>query len=165
MGKRSVKQQDLKAARKSTKAETQKRVEQVFQLRLHGAELPDILPYAAEKGWNVKERQLRTYIARADRLMAEILNRNREQLFGRHVLQRRAIYARCLKIQDYKTALQVLRDEAQLEGMYAPTKISPTTPDGKRPYQPPGHAGASQLIRELRAAVDRHRSETSNETD
>jgi hypothetical protein len=153
------------AAGKSTRAETQKRVDEVLQLRLHGAELPDILQYAAEKAWCVKERQLRTYIARADRLMAEILNRNRDQLFGRHVMQRRAIFARCMKINDYKTALQVLRDEAQLEGLYAPTKISPTTPDGKRPYQPAGHAGTSQLIRELRAAVERHRSETSNETD
>jgi hypothetical protein len=97
--------------------------------------------------------------------MVEILNRNREQLFGRHVLQRRAILARCMKINDYRTALAVLRDEAQLEGLYAPTKISPTTPDGKRSYQPPGHAGANQLIRELRAAVERHGPQTSKETD
>jgi hypothetical protein len=152
-------------ARKATKAETQKRVDEVFQLRLHGAELPDLVQFSSEKAWNIGPRQLRKYIAKADRLMTEILNRNREQLFGRHVLQRRAIFARCMKINDYKTALQVLRDEAQLEGMYAPTKISPTTPDGKRPYQPASHVGTSQLLRELRAAVERHRPETSNETD
>jgi hypothetical protein len=127
-----------------------------LQLRLHGAELPDIVQYSSEKQWNIGPRQLRKYIAKADALIVEILNANREQLFGRHVMQRRAIFARCMKINDYRTALQVLRDEAQLEGLYAPTKISPTTPDGKRPYHPSGVIGSGEIICQLKRALERH---------
>ena len=39
-----------------------------------------------------------------------------------------------MKANDLRTALQVLRDEANLEGLYPPTKFAPTTPDGKHPY-------------------------------
>jgi hypothetical protein len=51
-------------------------------------------------------------------------------------MQRRALYARALKENDLRTALQVLRDEAALQNLYPPTKIAPTTPDGENAYQP-----------------------------
>ena len=49
-------------------------------------------------------------------------------------MQRRALYARAIKTNDIRTALSVLKDEAALEGLYPPTKVAPTTPDGKHPY-------------------------------
>jgi hypothetical protein len=33
-----------------------------------------------------------------------------------------------------RTALAVLKDEAELCGLYAPKKIAPTNPDGDKPY-------------------------------
>jgi hypothetical protein len=50
--------------------------------------------------------------------LAEAINRDQRQLLGRHLMQRRALYARALKTSDVRTALNVLRDEATLEGLY-----------------------------------------------
>lgn len=56
--------------------------------------------------------------------MVEASRRDRKQLLGRHLMQRRALYARCLKQGDHRTALNVLKDEADLQGLYPPTKIA-----------------------------------------
>lgn len=110
------------------------RIHDVLRLILAGAEFQDLQKYAAEHGWKVSERQLRRYVEVAHRQFAESLSQNREQLLGRHLMQRRALYARALKENDLRTALQVLRDEAALQNLYPPTKIAPTTPDGNEPY-------------------------------
>jgi hypothetical protein len=59
---------------KSTRAEVQKRVEEVFKLRLGGAEFADIVQYAAapEQDWGVSERQLWNYFHAADQLVKRI---------------------------------------------------------------------------------------------
>ena len=116
---------------KSNKATVSRRVLEVLRLTLAGAEFPEIQQYASEKGWDISERQLRRYLELAYQELGETAQRDRQQLIGRHMMQRRALYARALKANDIRTALQVLRDEAALLGLYAPTKIAPTTPDGK----------------------------------
>jgi hypothetical protein len=138
---------------KSTNAVVSDRIHEVLQLRLHGAELADIVRYSSEKGWGVGERQIQKYIAAGDRLLAEAQEQDRGKLLARHIAQRRLLFARCMKINDYKTALQVAKDEAELEQLYGPTKIAPTDPTGERPYDPT--AGLGPLIPELRAAMER----------
>jgi hypothetical protein len=145
---------------KATKTDLESRIREVVQLILHGAEQADIVQYAAEKGWNVRSRQLRTYVERAYAEIAPILARDREQVLARHLMQRRALFARCMKINDYKTALQVLKDEAELMGLYAPKKVAPTTPDGSQSYDPV--AGLADCLPELQAAVDRLRQEAGS---
>jgi hypothetical protein len=105
---------------KSTRAEVQKRVEEVFKLRLGGAEFADIRDYAAapEQAWNVSASQLWRYIAAADRLIKERFDARAEHLLNRHLLQRRTLYAHALGAGDFRTALSVLQDEAKLEGLY-----------------------------------------------
>jgi hypothetical protein len=109
---------------KATKAEVAKRVEEILQIRLSGAEFADIRQYAAENGWNVSDRQLRRYVQDSDTLMAEGFERDRDKLFVRHVAQRRALYARTMQIGDYRTALAVAKDEAELQGLYDRLKPS-----------------------------------------
>lgn len=116
---------------KSNKATMNNRVQEVLRLTLAGGEFAEIQQYAAQQGWNVEKRQLRRYLELAYQELGETAQRDRQHLIGRHLLQRRALYARCLKANDIRTALQVLKDEAALLGLYAPTKIAPTTPDGK----------------------------------
>jgi hypothetical protein len=111
------------------------RIHDVLRLILAGAEFADIRQYAADHGWKVSERQVRRYIEVAHRHFADATERDRGQLLGRHLMQRRALYARALKANDLRTALQVLRDEAELEGLYPPAKFAPTTPDGQEPYR------------------------------
>jgi hypothetical protein len=62
-------------------------------MRLDGAEFHDIVRYAAEQGWNVRERQLWNYIRAADELLVGRLEKDRDKLLARHVAQRRALYA------------------------------------------------------------------------
>jgi hypothetical protein len=123
---------------KSTRAEVCKRVEEVFKLRLGGAEFADIVQYASapEQNWGVSERQLWNYVHAADQLVKDRFDARAEHLLNRHLLQRRTLYAHAMGAGDYRTALAVLQDEAKLEGLYPPTKIAPTTPDGQEAWAP-----------------------------
>jgi hypothetical protein len=105
---------------KSSKAEVLRRVEEVFKLRLGGAEFADIVQYASapEQNWGVSARQLWNYIAAADKLVQERFDARAEHLLNRHLLQRRTLYAHAMGAGDFRTALSVLQDEAKLEALY-----------------------------------------------
>jgi hypothetical protein len=142
---------------KSSKAEVLKRVEEVFKLRLGGAEFHDIRDYARapEQAWNVSDSQLWRYIAAADKLVKERFDAKAEHLLARHLLQRRQLYAHAMGAGDFGTALRVLQDEAKLEGLYPPTKIAPTNPAGDQPYEcnPLSDAERLAALRNLHARV------------
>lgn len=121
---------------KSNKTITRQRVQEVLKLTLAGAEFPEITQFAAQQGWNVGERQLRRYVEAAYREVAQLSERDAEQLLGRHLMQRRSLFGRAVKAGDLRAALSILQDEAKLQNLYPPTKIAPTTPDGRRPYSP-----------------------------
>jgi hypothetical protein len=103
---------------RATKAEVNKRVEELLAIRLAGAEFWDVKQYAAEKEWRVSERQLWSYIHKSDRLLAETLDKDRDRLINRHLAQRQTLFARAMQVSDYRTALAILKDEAELFGLY-----------------------------------------------
>ena len=103
---------------KSSKAELAARVDEVLRIRLDGAQFHDIVQYASEKGWGVSDRQLWTYLRRADDLLVERQERKRKRLVARHLAQREALYARAVNAADYRTALAVLTDSAKLQELY-----------------------------------------------
>src|SRR4051812_17276131 len=108
---------------RATSAEVAARVEEVLHCRLNGAEFHDLRAYAAEKGWDVSDRQLWRYVAESDALMERYFEADRGKLLRRHALQRRALYARAVQDGDYRTALAVARDEAELHGLYPGRKV------------------------------------------
>lgn len=122
---------------KADKSTAMQRTQDVLRILLAGGEFAEIRQFASDRGWNLSERQLRRYQERAYKQLARATRRNQQHLLGRHLTQRRALYARALKAGDIRTALQVLRNEANLEGLYPPTKIAPTTPDGQQLFQGP----------------------------
>ncbi len=144
---------------KADKATVIKRTNEVLKLLLAGAEFEDIRQYASDKGWQLCDRQIRRYQEWAYKRLAKATHRDQEQLLGRHLMQRRALYARALKTNDVRTALNVLRDEASLEGLYPPTKIAPTTPDGKLPYQLSSGPPLSREERFYRYLAAEHRED------
>jgi hypothetical protein len=89
----------------------------VFKLRLGGAEFADIREYAAapERAWGVSDSQLWRYIRAADALCKDHFDARAEHLLARHLLQRRQLYAHAMSAGDFRTALAVLKDEADLE--------------------------------------------------
>jgi hypothetical protein len=122
---------------RSTKLEVQQRVEAIFQLRLGGAEFHDIREYAGattdEDGkprepWGVSDTQLRRYIAMADELYVKRFDAQAKHLRARHLLQRRRLYAHAMEMSDIRTALAILKDEAELERLY----------EARDPAGPPG---------------------------
>ena len=124
---------------KATKAEIAKRVEAVFELRLGGAGFADIRQYASVptdregkklEPWDVSDRQLWRYIDDANKLCIERCDARAEHFLARHLLRLERLYAHCLEIGDYRGALAVLRDEAELKGLYAPRKMELTGKDG-----------------------------------
>jgi len=138
---------------KAEKAEIARRIDEVLRIIVDGAEFHDIVQYAAEKQWGVKERQLRNYIAKANDLLAQRRERDRDKLLARHIAQRRNLYARALNAADYRTALTVAKDEAELEGLYPPTKIAPTNPDGTKEYGDLSDADRAAALKSLYARV------------
>lgn len=103
---------------KADQSMMRERVEEVTRLLLAGAEFADIRKYAQERNWQVSDRHVRRYIERAYSGLQKYGRRQQGQLLGRHLMQRRALYARSVKAGDVRTALQVVRDEANLLGLY-----------------------------------------------
>jgi hypothetical protein len=117
---------------KSAKATILQRVEAVLSLRLLGAELPDIRQFASQQAppWDVSDRQLWRYIEGADKRLAETLDKDRERCLNRHLAQRRALYSRCMAVSDYANARAILKDEAELLGLYPPKRTELTGANG-----------------------------------
>ncbi len=105
---------------RSTKAETERRVEQVYKLLLGGATFPDIREFARdpEQNWNVTDAQIRRYMTVAYQLMRKRFEARADYSFSRHMLRREQLYAHAMGAGDFRTALVVLQDEAKLEGLY-----------------------------------------------
>jgi hypothetical protein len=107
---------------KATKAEIAQRVEEILTFRLDGAQRHDIVRYAAEKGWDVKPRQIENYIRMADNLLIEQQEPKRKRLIGLHLARRGALYARAVNAGDYRTALAIADSEAKLQGLFPSDK-------------------------------------------
>src|SRR5262245_54279929 len=113
---------------KATKATMLQRDEDVFKIIVLGGEFHDIREYAVKHGWGLSDTQLRRYQTKALELCQARVERDRDKVLARHLMQRRAIYARAMEAGDWRAALAVAKDEAELFGLYPPTKIAPTKP-------------------------------------
>lgn len=110
-----------------------------MRIRLDGAEIWDVREYVREKVaakdpvWGkrmLSDSQLYRYLQGVDELIAESCKGERPKLFDRHLAQRRALYGRAVNTGDLRTALSVLRDEAELLQLYPPRKTELTGKDG-----------------------------------
>jgi hypothetical protein len=144
---------------KTPKVVVQQRVEDVLQLKLIGAQFAEIRRYVAEReagkkppwtipkgGKPVSERTLWRYLQQADSLIARGFREGRKRALRRHLAQRQALFARCLKASDFANARLVLADEAQLAGLYPATKTE-VTGKGGSPIYPPLEAMVAALVK------------------
>jgi len=128
---------------KSSAIEYQKRVETVRRLILSGMDSAPIVQNVTEM-WGVTERQARKYMMVARQKNQAYHDFIEAEMFAEHIAIRRDIRRRAQAAGDMKAELAAARDEAQLIGLYAPTKIAPTTPDGQSEW-----LSISQLAREM----------------
>jgi hypothetical protein len=135
---------------KASKALAACRVEDLVQVRLDGAFLfSQIREFVREREkepgspWflaageeSLSDSQIRRYVQQADQLIGESFEHSRKRLRRRHLAQRRNLYARAVISGDIRTAAVVLRDEADLLGLYdrRPSKASeqPVETDRKK---------------------------------
>ena len=108
---------------KAEKTTVEKRVQDVARLICVGADFPDIQRFAEAHHWNLSERQIRRYIKEANKQFSKLTEQDRSQLLGRHLAQRKSIYAQAMKSGDHRTALQAAKDEATLQGFYSPQEM------------------------------------------
>jgi len=155
---------------RSTKAEIEARVTEIYRLLLAGASRRDLFRFASERaGWNVTERMVERYAAAATKAITTSAAYDRDYQLGMAIEQLRNIYARSYAIQDFKTALNARRELNELLGLYAPRRIAMTDTDGKTqqfiaiiPQGPQDHATWSEQCKREREELDRQRATTSS---
>jgi hypothetical protein len=132
--------------RQASAVVVRRRVEELVRILLDGAIVEwDVCEFVRERekeagsAWEVKEgekplsySQIRRYVVKADRLIAESCRASRKKLLRRHMAQRRNLFAKAVSAGDYRTALAVSRDEAELQGLYPPKTLALTGAGGKR---------------------------------
>jgi hypothetical protein len=133
------------------------RLDELLRIKLDGAQFWDVRDYVREKeqedgsSWQLEpgaapmsDGQIRRYLQRVDAIIAESVRGSRKKLIRRHLARRENLYAKAVLAGDIRTALAVLRDEAELVGLYPATKIAPTNLDGTESYA----SGLAQLTDE-----------------
>src|SRR6516225_554723 len=109
-----------------TKRQMAERVEAVAQLRLEGKEYPEIAEFCGKQGWPCGARQVYVYIKRADLLLAEHVERNRDVLLAKRLTRRNVLWSKALQAGDLHLALAVEKDETALLNFY-PARPAPGT--------------------------------------
>ena len=119
--------------RKSTKAETLKRVRAIYELLMSDTPRVDIIRLGTDK-WEVSERQIEKYITSANEAISVEAKRLQANSFEQHLSKRASLRHKALKDGDKRLAFEILRDEAKLLGLYPEKKVEITwrekTPDG-----------------------------------
>ena len=116
---------------KATKAEIERRVTTLFKLMLKGYGRADMLQYVSENdaknpetAWNISERQLENYIARANERFKEYSESQRSGMLDKAVMRLEYVYMQCIKVQDYSKAIAALRELNLLLGLHEPQKTN-----------------------------------------
>jgi hypothetical protein len=108
---------------RSTKQQLAKRIEEVLHIMLLGGELHDLREHARGQKWNVCDGTLYRYMQEALSECQKRVEKDRDKLIARHLMQRRSLYARAMEANDLRTALAVVKDEAELYGLYPAAKV------------------------------------------
>ena len=116
---------------KPTKAEPIQLVSEVYKLLIIGLYRRDIIRYLSEKTtWELSDRTVDLYIAKATKEIAACAKFVREEQLGKALLRLNVLYVKTTKIQDYKTAIVALKELNELMGLYAPKRMELAPGDG-----------------------------------
>ena len=109
----------------------EQRINKVIEWLVLGLSRAQILQYAAEKTeWNISERQIDTYISRANEEIEKHAQTVRERELGKSIKRLEMLFHSCMKVQDYQRALAVQKELNELLGLKAPVKQEVTGKDG-----------------------------------
>lgn len=122
------------------------RVEDFVRILLDGAEFWDLREFVREKekeegsNWHLEERfaplsdkMLWEYKSRAETMIKENSQKDRETLVTTGLAKRRNLYAKAVLAGDLRTALACIRDHDELAGLYPDPKAPPAAKKGLHP--------------------------------
>ena len=90
---------------------------EVYKLLLKGVSRPEVVQFCAEK-WGVTDRTADNYIALAKTDIYERIERDFDRSFALMHHRLEDLYKRSMKLQDYKTALAILKEHGALHNLY-----------------------------------------------
>jgi hypothetical protein len=102
---------------KATATEVEQRINQVFMLLIQGEPNRKIVQYCSEN-WGICERQSAEYIARAKRLISEVLADQRVENLSLAIAQRNNLYRLAYKQGKWFTCLQILDSRDRILGLF-----------------------------------------------
>jgi hypothetical protein len=91
--------------------------------------------FLAKRETPLSYSQIRRYAARAEKVIQDTVRTSRMRLLRTHVARRLHLYAKAVNQGDLRAAAALLKDLADLQGLYPPRKIAPTNPDGTKQYE------------------------------
>jgi hypothetical protein len=118
---------------KATKAEIERRVDEVYDLLINRVTYRAILGYGAQK-WGVKERQMNVYIARARERIRAYTAESGEERLSKAIASYESLYARQMAAKDHSGARQTLDSLNRLQGLFGRDKGGPQTSLGQKGY-------------------------------
>ena len=118
---------------KSTKAEIEQRVNEVYDLLINRITYQAILGYGASK-WGVKERQMNVYIARARERLRELNRESEEERLASAMASYNSLFARQVAEKDYKGARQTMDSIIRLQGLAGKDRKNPQSGLGQKGY-------------------------------
>lgn len=104
-------------ARKSDKAEIERRISQVYRLLLSGYSTSSIEDYSRQQ-WGITRSCVATYIKRAREQMRKFTDTQREQALAEELELRRELIRRALESGKLAVALQIADSRARLRGLF-----------------------------------------------
>jgi hypothetical protein len=108
--------------KRSSRAELEQRIDEVYDLLLSRVSYRAILGYAARK-WGVSERQTRTYLARARVRLAEAAAESGPEKLAKAAADYDLLFAKQLAAGRLAEARQTLDSIVKLLGLAAPDKL------------------------------------------
>jgi hypothetical protein len=111
---------------KATKAQIIQRLNAVVKLRLGGAAIREIFQYSQDHNWDVGDDAVYKYVGKADAIIAEHAERDRDRLLAFEVNARNRVFVRAMEKGDLEAALKVLKDRAQLLNLYPSKDPTPS---------------------------------------
>jgi hypothetical protein len=118
---------------KATKAEIERRVDEVYDLLITRVTYRAILGYGAQK-WGVKERQMNVYIARARERIKAYTAESAEERLSSAIASYNALYARQMAAKEYAGARLTLDSLTRLQGFSLRDKKGGETSLGQKGY-------------------------------
>lgn len=108
--------------KRAVDAVVEKRILDVFKLLLRGADRAEILRHLATQEDVDAARTGDWYIGKATQRFKALAKVDAEKERGRQLARLEDLYSRLFRIQDYRTALAVLKERNELAGIY-PEKV------------------------------------------